>query len=263
MPVQLEIIVGSGRLRPALPPEGIHAMPNGLLIDIDQMEYIDAWHLMKGLVAAKKDAELPEMLIMVEHEPVLTMGRRSVLEDIRVSPEFLKTKGIAVHKIERGGLVTYHGPGQLVVYPLFNLRKLRIGVSEMVEKLETVILETLSDYGIAGEQKSEFRGVWIGNEKIASIGLAVRKGVTYHGLALNYAPDLSHFDLITPCGIPDVRMTSMERLLARRVDPKKLRHTMATHFSEIFDLTLSPWDINMAWKTIPRMRKDAGSTDHA
>jgi lipoate-protein ligase B len=223
-------------------------MTDTLLLDIDHLAYPEALRLMHGLVEVKKDVGFPEILILVEHEPVLTMGRRSVEADIHVSSESLKEKGIAIHKIERGGLITYHGPGQLVAYPLFNLRKLKLGVHDMVERLEAVILRTLWDYNIDGQRKPEFRGIWVGKEKIASIGLAVRRGITFHGLALNYSPDMSHFDLITPCGIPEVQMTSMERLLSTGVEPGRLRRVMADSFSEIFNLTLSPWDIKMAWK---------------
>lgn len=224
-------------------------MTDTLFLDIDHLPYPEAWRLMKGLVAAKRETDFPEILILVEHEPVLTMGRRSVETDIRVPSESLREMGIAVHKIERGGLITYHGPGQLVAYPLFNLHKLKLGVGEMVERLESVILETLADFDIQGRRKSEYRGIWVGGEKIASIGLAVRRGVTFHGLALNYGPNMAHFDLITPCGIPEVKMTSMERLKGKRVEPVRLRRTMADRFSDIFDLTLSPWDINMALKS--------------
>jgi lipoyl(octanoyl) transferase len=217
-----------------------------LVLDLEQVPYLKALAVMRGLVDWKRDATRPQVLMLLEHEAVLTMGRRSREEDFRVSRSCLIEKGIAVHRIERGGLITYHGPGQLVAYPVFDLKAMKLGVADLVDGLETVIIGCLSDFGIAGQRRENFRGVWVAGEKIASIGIAVRRGISFHGLALNAAPDLAHFDLIQPCGIAGVKMTSMVRLLRRPVDAGKLRRTMIAHFSRRFDLALSDWSWDQA-----------------
>ncbi len=216
------------------------------LLDIPVLPYPDALNLMRALVEAKRTTGLPQILMLLEHEPILTMGRRSAPSDIRVSASSLAEKGIAVYHVERGGLVTYHGPGQLVAYPIFDIQGMGFGVVDMVTRLEEVILKTLADFDIAGERKPDYRGVWIGEEKIASIGIAVSHGISFHGLALNYDPDLSHFDLITPCGISGVQMTAMARRLGEKIDPARLRRKMVGHFSDLFRLTFSRWSMEEA-----------------
>jgi len=216
------------------------------LLNIDHLEYVDALELMRGLVNVKNGTDHPEVLILLEHDPVFTMGRRSEDSEILVSRECLEEQGISVHRIERGGLITYHGPGQLVAYVIFDLNRMRLGVSELVHGLEVVILDTLGDCGIQADRKEGYRGVWVGDEKIASIGIAVRKGITFHGLALNYNPDFAHFEMINPCGIDGVKMTSIGKLLQASINPAQLRETMATHFSRHFDLELKLWSVEQA-----------------
>jgi lipoate-protein ligase B len=215
-------------------------------LDIDHLAYTQALTLMRCLVELKQGSAQPEILMLLEHEPVLTMGRRSDACEIRVSQKYLDTHGIRVHRIERGGLITYHGPGQLVAYVLFDLKRMRLGVSELVQELEAVILDTLSDYGIRANRIKDYRGVWVGNEKIASIGIAVRRGISFHGLALNYNPNLLHFEMISPCGLEGVKMTSMSKILQTQIDPGQLRKTMARHFSGHFNLELLPWSLEQA-----------------
>jgi lipoate-protein ligase B len=218
------------------------------LLDIPVLPYLEALTLMRALVEAKRTAGLPQILMLLEHEPVLTMGRRSAPSHIRVSASSLAEKGIAVHHVERGGLVTYHGPGQLVAYPIFDIRVMGLGVIDLVTLLEEVIVKTLADFNITGERKPDYRGVWIGEEKVASIGVAVSHGISFHGLALNYDPELSHFDLITPCGISGVRMTAMARRLGEKIDPVKLRRIMTGHFTDLFRLTFSEWPMEEAFR---------------
>lgn len=211
------------------------------LLDLPHLPYIEALELMRRLVDQKRRFPFPEVLILLEHEPVLTMGRRAGESDILAPEALLAEKGIHVHKVERGGLITYHGPGQLVAYPIFNLRAMGLPVPELVYGLEEIILHTLSDFGIVAEREAGKRGVWVEREKIASIGVAVRGGVSFHGLALNYDPDLAHFDLINPCGLSGVRMTSMRKLLGRPINPSDLRSKVAGHFSRQFKLDLKKW----------------------
>lgn len=199
---------------------------------------------MRTLVDSRRSASWPEVLMLVEHDPVLTLGRRSQDEDLLVSAASLREAGITVHRIERGGLVTYHGPGQLVAYPVFHLRRLGVGVATFVRNLEEVILSTLAEFGITGRREMGHPGAWVGTRKIASIGLAVRRGVAFHGLALNYDPDMSHFDLINPCGLNASTMTSMRLELGRPIDPAALRRSLAAHFARIFGLDLIPWTLD-------------------
>lgn len=217
-----------------------------LVLDLDQVPYTRALCLMRGLVEWKREPSLPQVLILLEHEAVLTMGRRSTEEDIRVSTSCLIEKGITVHRIERGGLITYHGPGQLVVYPIFDLKAMKLGVEALVDGLEAVILTLLSDFGITGQRRDGLRGVWVAGEKIASIGIAIRRGISFHGVSLNVSPDLSHFDLIHPCGIEGVKMTSMARQLFHPIQTEKLRQKMIAHFASQFDLATSDWSWDQA-----------------
>jgi lipoate-protein ligase B len=217
-----------------------------LLLDLPTLAYGEALNLMRGLVAAKVAGGLPEILILLEHEPVLTMGRRSAEGDLKVSQACLAEQGIALHKVERGGLLTYHGPGQLVAYPLLDLKRLQLGVADLVGRLEAAILETLAQFGLTGRRIEGQRGVYVGADKIASVGIAVKRSVSYHGLALNCDPDLRHFDLITPCGLTGIRMTSMARRCPRPVTAAAVRPVLATALAAQFDLSLKVWDLAAA-----------------
>jgi lipoate-protein ligase B len=215
-------------------------------LNLEHLSYDTALELMRRLVEIKRRSNWPEVLMLVEHEPTLTMGRRAETSDILAPQDDLAEKGIRVYRVERGGLITYHGPGQLIAYPIFNLRHMGLGAAELIHGLEEVIMNTLSGFGIHGKRKESRRGVWVEAEKIASVGVAVRGGVSFHGLALNYDPDLSHFELINPCGLSGVRMTCMARILGRPVSASKLRETLAHHFSRQFKLDLTEWPFSQA-----------------
>ena len=220
------------------------------IIDFDCLAYTDAHKLQLALVDLKHSVRFDEILLMLEHEPVFTMGRRSQDSEILASEQCLREQGISVHRIERGGLITYHGPGQLVVYTIFDLDRMRLGVGDLVFGMEAVILDTLSEYGIQAQRIEGYRGIWVANEKIASIGIAVRKGITFHGLALNYDPNFEHFAMINPCGLDGVDMTSVSKILKQPVNPTLLRNTMASQFSRIFGLDLRGWSIKDARETL-------------
>ena len=218
------------------------------MLNLEIYDYGESLALMRRLVKKKRQDVGPEVLMMLEHNPVLTMGRRSESSDILVSREVLSEKGISVYQVERGGLVTYHGPGQLIGYPVFNLRNMGLGAGDMVHGLEEIVFNTLSEFGIAAERKEGKRGAWIKEEKIASIGIAIRGGISFHGVALNHDPDLSHFDLINPCGLSGVRMTSISKILGRPVDPDLLRKTMTSHFEREFQLDFTEWSLSQVEK---------------
>jgi lipoate-protein ligase B len=208
-------------------------------LNIEKLAYHEALILMRELADVKGRSTRPEVLIITEHEPVLTMGRRAEQSDILVPREVLDSKGIGIHRVERGGLITYHGPGQIVAYPIFHLRTMSLDVGELVYGLEQVVLNTLSDFGIAAERLKGSRGVWVKRAKIASIGVAVRRSVSFHGMALNCDPNLSHFELINPCGLNGACMTSMSRVLNEPVNSTAVRAVMALHFERQFHLELT------------------------
>jgi lipoate-protein ligase B len=219
-------------------------------LNLDYLSYNEALGLMWKLVNIKRSLTFPEVLIFLEHEPTLTMGRRGKTSDILVSQEYLAQEKIAVHRVKRGGLVTYHGPGQLVVYPIFNIHTMGLTIDKLVYGLEETVVKTLSSFGIIGNRKEGYRGVWVYQDKIASIGVAIRGGITYHGLALNYGIDLSHFDLIKPCGLTGIRMTSIAKILGRPINPSRLRETMASNFIQQFELDLDEWSLNQVEQDI-------------
>jgi lipoate-protein ligase B len=172
-------------------------------------DYADAFELQRRLHARVVADDLPNVLLLLEHRHVYTLGRRGSLDDILVTPERLSSMGVEVRDVDRGGQVTYHGPGQLVGYPIVNLRHWGAGPISYVRALEEAIVATLGEFGVRAGREERPTGVWVGDAKIAAIGVKVSRGVTTHGFALNVDPDLSFFDHIVPCGMPDANVTSM------------------------------------------------------
>jgi lipoyl(octanoyl) transferase len=189
---------------------------NAVFEDLGRIRYKDAWDLQLRLHAERVAGARPDTVLFCEHDPVLTMGKSGKGQNLLVSQDELRRRGVEYYAIERGGDLTYHGPGQLVVYPIFKLARLR-EVQAFVRKMERSITRALATFGITGEQRTDHAGVFVRGAKICSIGAAVRSGVTYHGLALDVCTDLSYFQLINPCGMPEVPVTSMSRELGREV----------------------------------------------
>ncbi|HEY8477603.1 MAG TPA: lipoyl(octanoyl) transferase LipB [Chloroflexota bacterium] len=210
------------------------------LLSLGALEYGDALDLQRRLAEARAAGRLPDVLVLLEHPPVVTLGRRGSLDDVLVPVEELERRGIALHATSRGGLVTYHGPGQLVGYPILDLRAMGGDAHAYVRGLEEVILRFLHTVGLQGRRDPGYVGVWVDDEKVAAIGVAVSRGVTIHGFALNLDPDLDAFRLITPCGIRDRGVTSVARLLGRAVDPSWARAEVARQFAEVFRRRLRP-----------------------
>jgi lipoate-protein ligase B len=181
------------------------------------MPYGEALTLQRELARRRISREIPhDMLLLVEHPPVITLGRGFHVENLPTPREFLEAKGVEVFDVERGGDVTYHGPGQLVGYPIFDLGEHRQDLHWFLREIEGSLIDALDAFGIAGDRNPGYTGVWTGGRKIASIGIHVKQWVTWHGFALNVTTDLSYFDLIVPCGIPNVVMTSIQREIAER-----------------------------------------------
>jgi len=182
---------------------------HGLFLGL--LDYKSAWRLQTHLVSAKISGKLKHpVFLFMEHPPVFTLGRRGGRENLKVPEAFLGTKGIDVVHIERGGDITYHGPGQLIIYPIVDLRKARLGVKEFVFGLEEVMIRVAADSGVRAERNDINRGVWVGSKKLGSIGIAIRHGVSFHGLALNVNTDLEPFSWVNPCGLSGVQMISLE-----------------------------------------------------
>jgi lipoate-protein ligase B len=193
-------------------------MSNDLLvIGLGRMPYGEALTLQRRLAAARIDRTIPDdMLLLVEHPPVVTLGRSFQRQNLPTAPEELASRGIEFYDIERGGDVTFHGPGQLVGYPIYDLNDHTPDLHLFLRQIEESLIRMVGETGIAGRRRDGLTGVWVEDRKLASIGIHVKKWVTWHGFALNVLTDLSFFDLIIPCGIEDVEMTSMQRELAER-----------------------------------------------
>ncbi len=185
-------------------------MPQLWLCNLGTMPYAEALELQRSVAAARISGEIPEdVLLLMEHPPVVTLGRSSKNANLTASPELLHLRGVDLFEVERGGDVTFHGPGQLVGYPIIDLKRHKQDLHWYLRTVEQALIDTLSALGIPGERNTGYTGVWTGGKKIASIGVHARDWVTWHGFALNVTTDLSFFDLIVPCGIPDVSMTSV------------------------------------------------------
>lgn len=197
--------------------------------------YGDAWSLQTRLVAARKDGALgKDVFLFLEHPPVFTLGRRGGRDNLKVQDGFLESRGIEVVPIERGGDITYHGPGQLVVYPVMDLRKARLGVKDYVTALEEVMILAADGQGVKAERNDLNRGVWVGMQKLGSIGIAVRHGIAFHGMAFNVNTDLDPFDWVNPCGLDGIHMTSLKQELGQEVPMEDVRRSVASHMEEVF-----------------------------
>jgi lipoyl(octanoyl) transferase len=196
--------------------------------------YETALDLQSRLTEERQAGLIPDTLLLLRHPPTITFGSRARPEHLLVSPEELRRRGVGLFSTRRGGDVTYHGPGQLVGYPIFDLNGHGRDVHLYVRNLEEVLLRTLSAFGLKGERSPGQTGVWIGNEKIAAIGAEIRKWVTRHGFALNVTTDLSYFRLIVPCGIADKGVTSMERLLGAAPKMEEAEEETIRRFREVF-----------------------------
>lgn len=210
--------------------------PPWLWVDLPLTDYEDGLALQREIVAARQDRRLDrDVVLLLEHPPVFTLGRHGGRENLTATEAFLDERGIRVVQIERGGNITYHGPGQLVAYPILNLNGLRLPVKDYVTGLERVMAAAAADQGVvaAGDEKN--RGIWVEDRKLGSIGITVRRGISFHGLALNVNTDLEPFTWINPCGLHNVRMTSMQAELGREADMAAVRKSMIRHLTGMLE----------------------------
>jgi lipoyl(octanoyl) transferase len=201
--------------------------------------YADALELQRTLVEQRRAGEIPDQLLLLEHPPVITLGvkARSDRSHVLATPEALEREGVELFETGRGGDVTYHGPGQLVGYPILDLRPDRCDVHRYVRDLEEALIRAAGTFGVAAGRVEGLTGVWVGNEKLAAIGVRISRWITSHGFAFNVNTDLAHFDLIVPCGITGRGVTSLGRLLGRNVAMAEVEEAVVHAFSDVFTLT--------------------------
>ncbi|MGA1795615.1 MAG: lipoyl(octanoyl) transferase LipB [bacterium] len=208
-------------------------------IELPVVDYKEVWDLQHSLVTARKEGSLDrDVVILTEHNPVYTSGRRAGLENLRVTGDFLRTKGISIIRIERGGDITFHGPGQIVIYPIIDLRRAGIGVADLIDRLEEVMLRAAADYGVTAMRSPLNRGVWVGQKKLGSVGIAIRRGISFHGASLNVMNSLEAFSWINPCGLKGIEMTSIAQEISGTVRMEEIRENVKRHTESVFGVTL-------------------------
>ena len=226
------------------------------IIDLGLIGYAEAYALQKRVVAARKAGTIEEVLLLCEHPPVITLGRSGKRENLLAPEHVLRQKGVEFHATDRGGDITYHGPGQIVGYPILNLGAIRRDVVWYVRTLEEAMIRATAEFGITAVREPGKTGVWVDaaqsisalatrhsplatSEKLAAIGVHISRWVTSHGFAYNVSTDLRNFDLIVPCGIADRKATSLEKLLGRNVDEKEVSLRIAKHLGELLGLKMN------------------------
>lgn len=207
------------------------------VVRLGRMGYEECLELQREVARQRITGAIPQdVLLLVEHPPVVTLGRSSKQKNLMSSPEFLRSRGVELFEVERGGDVTFHGPGQLVGYPVFDLKRHKQDLHWYLRSVEEAIIRIIGEYGIPGERSTGYTGVWTRGRKIASIGVHARDWVTWHGFALNVTTDLSYFDLIVPCGIVGVEMTSIQKEVGSSPDLEVVGSLAARHFGAVFAL---------------------------
>jgi lipoyl(octanoyl) transferase len=202
---------------------------------LGKVSYSDGIQLQAQAVDNLRSDQAEEQLFLLEHPHVFTLGRAANRANILLTLDELEERGIEVHETGRGGDVTYHGPGQIVGYPIINLKPDRCDVHRYVRDVEEVLIRAIADFGIEGERIEGLTGVWVGDEKVAAIGVRIARWITSHGFALNVNTDLSYFQMIVPCGITDKGVASMSKLLGKNIDIEEVARTVTRHFGEVFD----------------------------
>ena len=202
------------------------------------LDYAEGLRLQRERVAARKAGVIPDTLLLLEHPHVYTLGRNAKKENLLLSAEQLASRGAQVFEIDRGGDVTYHGPGQLVGYPILDLGQHRRDIAWYMRSLEEVLIAVARDYGIEAGRLAGAPGVWVGNDKLAAMGVHISRWVTSHGFAFNVNTDLHYFDWIVPCGLRDKGVTSLQKLLGRRLEMDEVADKVVLHFGRVFELEM-------------------------
>lgn len=203
------------------------------IFDLGLVEFKTAWGFQKEIHSAVKNSGLSSALIFCQHYPVITLGRRANKRNILASKQELEIRGIRMYEIERGGDVTYHGPGQLITYPVFDLNSFKKDIHWFLRQLENIIIACLFDFGVKGQRLTGLTGVWVDNRKIASIGIAIRNWITFHGLSINVKKDdLDNFCLVRPCGM-DTEMTTLENVSGRNFRIDEIKENLIRKFKTV------------------------------
>ena len=216
-------------------------------------DYGSTWELQRRIFKLRLAGSIGDVLLLNEHHHVYTIGKSGDPNHLLANSQELKAKGAAVFSVDRGGDVTYHGPGQLVGYPILDLKGYYLDIHRYLRDLEEVIIRTLSDYGIDAHRDNDFTGVWVGNEKIAAIGVKVSHWITMHGFALNVNTDLSYFDRIIPCGIFNKGVTSMERCLGEQVALNEVASGVSKYFAKVFGTDVIDGDVGEIMNTADKL----------
>lgn len=217
------------------------ANPNPIqVVRLGTVDYRAAWELQRRLVVQRRAGELPDLLLLLEHPPTYTIGKRGTREHLLIDDATLDRLGARCYEVDRGGDITFHGPGQIVAYPIIDLSGGQRRVRRYVDRLERVVIGTLATFGIQGRIDPGYPGVWVGNDKIAALGVAIRHAVTFHGFALNVDPDMRYFDWMIPCGISDTGRgtTSLRRELDGPVSMAAVLNELERNFAEVFERPL-------------------------
>ena len=219
-------------------------MSNLLIADLGLISYTDAYALQQRLVAARKANAIEDVLLFCEHPHVITLGRNANRSNLLASEHVLRQKNVELHSTNRGGDITYHGPGQIVGYPILNLDKIKRDVGWYVRTLEEAMIRTSADFNVTAYRVPGKTGIWSNatplEEKLAAIGVHISRWVTSHGFAYNVSTDLRYFDLIVPCGIADRKATSLEKLLERSMSPAEVKPHLAHHLANLVDRDAHP-----------------------
>jgi lipoyl(octanoyl) transferase len=251
-----------------------------LIIELGLTDYAEAFALQKRVVAARKAGAIPDVLLLCEHPHVITQGRNGKREHLLASDHVLRQKGVEFYETSRGGDITYHGPGQIVGYPIVNLAAIRRDVVWYVRMLEEVMIRASADFGVGAHRETGKTGIWVTDKispqsaqrtqsagdtagKLGAIGVHISRWVTSHGFAYNVSTDLRFFDLIIPCGIADRKATSLEKLLSRRVDTNEAGSRLSQHFGEVFGLEMrqaSPEELLHALQAFEQLATPATET---
>ena len=203
-------------------------------VDLGSVPFEAALKIQHQLMSGKKNGMEEDYLLTVEHPHTYTIGSTGSLENLLVDEEYLNSNGIKLQHIKRGGDITYHGPGQLVVYPILNLNNYYKDLHRYLRDLEEVLILTVKYFGIAAGRKNRLTGIWVGDEKLASIGIKMSKWITMHGTALNVSTNISYFDNIIPCGVRDKSVTSMSKILGKSLEVKEVSPVYVKSFSRVF-----------------------------
>jgi len=214
-------------------------MENSCLnLDLGATSYENAMDIQSKFQALVRWKKLTNILLTLEHPHIITIGKTGSNKDIKISQEAISDANVQIVRTNRGGKVTYHGPGQLIVYPIINLRELNLGPQKYIFKIEETIIRTLNKFGVKGGRSVGDHGVWVKDAKIAAIGVKISQGISSHGFSINLNPNLSYFDFIVPCGIPDKSVCSLDSLGVTTIDSNYFKDTLIKNFSSVFDLSI-------------------------